>query len=97
MEYDMEMNDYQNTRRTNPFGYGYFEEDDMIYERRGPGYSQERKRRCLTEMEGPMGSEVSPMGGPPPHAFQMVQVFISNFHEWNIFHKLINFRKKTIN
>ena len=74
MEYDMEMNAYQNRRRSNPFGYGYFEEDDMMYERRGPGYSQERKRRCLTDMEGPMGSEVSPMGGPPPHAFQMVQV-----------------------
>jgi len=75
MEYDMEMNAYQNRRRSNPFGYGYFEED-MMYERRGPGYSQERKRRCLTDMEAPMGgggSEGSPIGGPPPHAFQMVQ------------------------
>merc|ERR1712029_1109604 len=60
-------------RRTNPFGYGYFEEDDMMYERRGPGYSQERKRRCLTDMEGPLGSEGSPISAPPPHAFQMVQ------------------------
>merc|ERR1719264_135916 len=71
----MEMNAYQNRRRSNPFGYGYFEED-MMYERRGPGYSQERKRRCLTDMEAPMGgggSEGSPIGGPPPHAFQMVQ------------------------
>merc|ERR1712183_709653 len=51
-----------NRRRTNPFAYGYFDEDDMIYE-----------RRCLTDMEGPMGSEISPMGAPPPHAFQMVQ------------------------
>jgi len=77
MEYDMEMNMFQNRRRTNPFGYGYFEEDDMIYERRGPssgvGYSQERKRRCLTDMEGPMGSDIALLGGPPPHAFQMVQ------------------------
>ena len=73
MEYDMEMNAYQNRRRSNPFGYGYFEEDDMMYERRGPGYSQERKRRCLTDMGGPIGSENSQMG-PPQHAFQMVQV-----------------------
>jgi len=72
MEYDMEMNAFTNRRRSNPFGYGYFEED-MMYERRGPGYSQERKRRCLTDMEGPMSSEGTPMGGPPPHAFQMVQ------------------------
>jgi len=72
MEYDMEMNAYQNRRRSNPFGYGYFEEDDMMYERRGPGYSQERKRRCLTDMGGPIGSENSQMG-PPQHAFQMVQ------------------------
>ena len=80
MEYDMEMNAYQNRRRSNPFGYGYFEED-MMYERRGPGYSQERKRRCLTDMEGPLGSEGSPISAPPPHAFQMVQVSVDlNIH-----------------
>ena len=80
MEYDMEMNAYQNRRRSNPFGYGYFEED-MMYERRGPGYSQERKRRCLTDMEGPLGSEGSPISAPPPHAFQMVQVSVElNIH-----------------
>ena len=80
MEYDMEMNAYQNRRRSNPFGYGYFEED-MMYERRGPGYSQERKRRCLTDMEGSLGSEGSPISAPPPHAFQMVQVSVElNIH-----------------
>ena len=64
MEYDLEMNAYQSRRR--PFGLGhYFDEDDGcvgMYERRG---GPDRKRRCL---EGPYND-----GGPPPHAFHMVQ------------------------
>merc|ERR1712059_118488 len=65
-EYDMEMDSYQTRRRAHPFGYGHFDEDDAMYERRGGGPP---KRRGLTDMEGPL--EV--LGGPPPHAFHMVQ------------------------
>jgi len=66
MEYDLEMNAYQSRRRPTPFGLGhYFDEDEAgvgMFERRG---RPDRKRRCL---EGPYSE-----GGPPPHAFQMVQ------------------------
>jgi len=67
MEYDMEMDSYQTRRRALPFNsYGNYEEEDMMYERRGGGPP---KRRCLTDLEGPPEM----LGGPPPHAFQMVQ------------------------
>ena len=66
MEYDLEMNAYQSRRRPNPYGLGhFFDEDDGgvgMFERRG---GPDRKRRCL---DGPYND-----GGPPPHAFQMVQ------------------------
>ena len=71
MEYDLEMNAYQSRRRPNPFGLGnYFDEDEGslgMFERRGGPGGPDRKRRCL---EGPY-SEGG--GGPPPHAFQLVQ------------------------
>ena len=69
MEYDLEMNAYQSRRRPNPFGLGnYFDEDEGsvgMFERRGGLGGPDRKRRCL---EGQYSE-----GGPPPHAFQMVQ------------------------
>merc|ERR1712226_1447152 len=68
MEYDMEMDSYQTRRRALPFGgYSQYEDEDMMYERRGGGPP---KRRCLTDMEGPQEL----VGAPPPHAFQMVQL-----------------------
>merc|ERR1719361_1449010 len=59
------MNAYQSNRR--PFGLGHYFDEDVdvglgMFERRG---GPDRKRRCL---EGPYND-----GGPPPHAFQMVQ------------------------
>ena len=65
MEYDLEMNAYQSRKRPNPYGLGYFDEDDGVvgmFERRG---APDRKRRCLEDQY----SE----GAPPPHAFQMLQ------------------------
>jgi len=63
MEYDLEMNAYQSRKRPNPFGLGYFDEDDSgMFERRG---GLERKRMCLEDQLGE--------GAPPPHAFQMLQ------------------------
>lgn len=65
MEYDLEMNAYQSRKRPNPYGLGYFDEDDGVvgmFERRG---ALDRKRRCLEDQY----SE----GAPPPHAFQMLQ------------------------
>ena len=65
MEYDLEMNAYQSRRRPNPYGVGYFDEDDVggdMFDRRcGP----DRKRRCMEDQYSD--------GGPPPHAFQMLQ------------------------
>jgi len=65
MEYDLEMNAYQSRRR--PHNYGYYEDDDGggLYDRR------EGKRRCLTMNN--YGGEMVGAGGPPPHAFQMLQ------------------------
>ena len=63
MEYDLEMNAYQSRKRPNPFGLGYFDEDDSgMFERRG---GLERKRMCPEDQLGE--------GAPPPHAFQMLQ------------------------
>lgn len=64
MQYDMEMNTYQTDRRRvheGYGGYGGYDQDDGIYERRGGP----PKRRCLTDMEGPPDV----MGGPPAQAF----------------------------
>jgi len=81
MEYDMEMTAYtDDRRRTNQYAnYGFYDNDDpsMMYERRGMvpggsgiGYSQERKRRCLTDLAGP--PELSGPSGSG-QSFQLVQ------------------------
>lgn len=67
MEYDMEMNQYQGRGgRGSSGGFGFFDEEEMMYER--------RKRRY---MEGPARFEQPPdpsnLGAPPPQAFQMIQ------------------------
>lgn len=65
MEYDMEMNQYQGRGgRASSGGFGFFDEEEMMYER--------RKRRY---MEGPARYEQQPESnlGPPPQAFQMLQ------------------------
>ena len=68
MEYDLEMNAFQTGPRRRSHGAafsgpGYFDDDDG-------GAGQLYKRRC-----GPGDTmAISGGGGPPPQAFQMLQV-----------------------
>ena len=64
MQYDLEMNSYQSSRRSNTYGgYGYHDDEDGLFDRR------DNKRRCLNS-----GGYDNNGAAPPPQAFQMLQV-----------------------